>query len=108
MGYTSVVLFSLQLKSYPCKYPLLLLLDYADWDVHLAGKEEEEEVEVEEVTGDVASPAPGPAKKSQQDRGVVNGTATVAMDDVRTMFTTQPEVIPHYYSTFYWLLWNEI
>lgn len=75
---------------------MLLLLDYADWDIDPAGKEEEEEVEVEEVTGDVASPAPVPAqaKKAKQDSGVVNGTATVAMDDVRTMFAMQPEVIP--------------
>lgn len=104
------MLFSLQLKSYSCKYPLLLLLDYADWDIHPAGKEEEEEVEVEEVTGDVASPSPAPAqaKKAKQDSGVVNGTATVAMDDVRTMFAMQPEVIPHLHSTFYRLLWNGI
>lgn len=92
------MLFSLQLKSYPCKYIVLLLLDYAYWDIDPAGKEEEEEVEVEEVTGDVASPSPAPvpaqAKKAKQDSGVVNGTATVAMDDVRTMFAMQPEVIP--------------
>ena len=52
-------------------------------------EEEKEEEEVEElVSGDLATPT----KMANEDRGVVNGTATIHMDDVRGMFTMQPEV----------------
>ena len=51
--------------------------------------EEEVEEEIEETADDQSTEA-----KKSTGRAAVNGTATVAMDDVRTMFTMQSEVTP--------------
>lgn len=66
-----------------CCLPFSYWLGLLNWATE--GKEEEKE---ELVGGDTTTHM----KTANEDRGVVNGTATIHMDDVRGMFTMQPEV----------------